>query len=222
MLVRTVWISFPQEYFTLFFNNMEESENQEQTTNYISDAPSSRKKVFIPIIIILVIIVGVLMTIKASVQKESRLALQPVVLNEGAELPNFRLHSIEGAKLDIGDLPHKVMMLNFWATWCDACMEEMPSIVSLREQYVQKGFEVLGINVDENPSKVVPDIAKKLGMKFPIFTDKDNALADMFDVHAIPLTVIIDKNRKILFLESGGRDWNTEELHQMLDKWLSL
>jgi peroxiredoxin len=222
LLVRTVWISFPQEYFTLFFNNMEESENQEQTTNYISDAPSSRKKVFIPIIIILVIIVGVLMTIKASVQKESRLALQPVVLNEGAELPNFRLHSIEGAKLDIGDLPHKVMMLNFWATWCDACMEEMPSIVSLREQYVQKGFEVLGINVDENPSKVVPDIAKKLGMKFPIFTDKDNALADMFDVHAIPLTVIIDKNRKILFLESGGRDWNTEELHQMLDKWLSL
>ena len=200
---------------------MEDSENQEPTTHFTPDPPPSRKKIFIPIIVILVVIVGSLMAIKASVQKESRLAVQPVELNEGAELPNFSLNPLTGDPIKLGDLPHKVVLINFWATWCEACMEEMPSLVSLRDQYASKGFEVLGVNVDENPAQVVPETAKKLGIKFPIFTDKGNALAEMFDVRAIPLSVLIDKNRKILLVESGGRDWNTEDIHQMLDKWLS-
>ncbi len=200
---------------------MEDSENQETTSPFIPDAPPSRKRIFIPIVVILVVVIGALMAIKASVQKESRLALQPVELSEGATLPNFQLNSLEGTKSQVGDLSHKVMMINFWATWCEACMEEMPSIVSLREKYQSKGFEVLGVNVDENPQQVVPATAKKLGVKFPIFTDKNNALAEMFDVHAIPLTVVMDKNRKILMIEAGGRDWNTEDMHQMMEKWLS-
>ena len=100
-------------------------------------------------------------------------------------------------------------------------MEEMPSLVQLRDQYASKGFEVLGVNVDENPGQVVPDATKKLGIKFPVYTDKNNSLAEMFDVHAIPLSVLIDKNRKILLVESGGRDWNAEDIHQILDKHLS-
>ncbi len=200
---------------------MEESENNEQPTSFIPDPPSSRKKIFIPIIVILIVIVGALMAIKASVHKEARLATQQVELLEGAEIPNFELNKLEGGKIQVTDLPHKIMMINFWATWCEACMEEMPSLVSLRDQYAPKGFEILGVNVDENPGEAAPDAMKKMGIKFPIFTDKSNALAELFDVHAIPLTVIIDKNRKILLVEPGGRDWNTEEMHQLLQKWLN-
>jgi thiol-disulfide isomerase/thioredoxin len=200
---------------------MEETENQEPTAHFTPDPPTSRKKIFIPIVILLVVIVGALMTIKASVQKEAHLATTPVELNEGVELPNFSLNALAGAQSKVGDLPHKVMLINFWATWCEACMEEMPSLITLRDQYAAKGFEVLGINVDENPASVVPEAAKKLGIKFPIFTDKNNALAELFDVHAIPLSVVIDKNRKILLVETGGRDWNTEEIQQMMNKWLS-
>ena len=112
-------------------------------------------------------------------------------------------------------------MINFWATWCEACMEEMPSLVALREQYAPKGFEILGVNVDENPAQSAPDAVKNMGIKFPIFTDKSNALAELFDVHAIPLTVIIDKSRKILLVEPGGRDWNTEDMQQLMQKWLN-
>ena len=186
----------------------------------LSSGPS-KKKILLPIAVILIVIVGVLMAIKSSVHKEAKIALQPIDLNEGSALPNFDLTRLDGSKVAVGDLPHKVMMLNFWATWCEACMEEMPSIVALREKYSAKGFEVLGVNVDENPNQVVPGTLLKLGMKFPIFTDQSNALAEMFDVHAIPLTVIIDHNRKILLVESGGRDWNEEEIQQMMDKWLS-
>ena len=112
------------------------------------------------------------------------------------------------------------IVVDFWATWCEACMEEMPSMVALREKYAAQGFEILAINVDENPSQSVPPIVNSLKIKFPIFTDKTNALSEMFDVHAIPLSVMINKDRKILMIESGGREWNDDEVHQMLEKWL--
>lgn len=185
------------------------------------DSGPSRKKILIPIAAILVIIVGALMAIKASVQKEARLNLQPVELVEGAELPNFELTKLDGKTVKVGDLPGKVKMLNFWATWCEACMEEMPSIVKLRETYNARGFEVIGLNVDETPSKAVPPTEQKFGMKFPTFMDPTNALTELFDIHAIPLTVIFDDDRKILLIESGSREWDNEEMHTLVEKWLS-
>jgi peroxiredoxin len=192
----------------------------EDSETILSEDRPNRKKVFIPIAVILVLIVGALLAVKASVHKEARLTSQPLELTEGAEVPNFELSKLDGSKVQLADVPTKVNMINFWATWCEACMEEMPSIVTLRDQYSPKGFEVLGVNVDENPTEATPPIIKKLGIKFPIFTDPDNTLAEMFDVRAIPLTVIINKSRKILLVEPGGRDWDTDEMHELLDKWV--
>jgi thiol-disulfide isomerase/thioredoxin len=201
---------------------MEDSENQDipaQQTTFIPEEPVSRKRIFLPIVVILALIVGTLMYIKASVQKESRLEHQTIQLSEGADIPNLELTKLDGSKVKLSDLPHKVMMINFWATWCEACIEEMPSLVKLREAYNSKGFEVLGINVDSNSVKVAPPAMQKFGIKFPVFMDKNEELAEIFDVHAIPLNVIINQDRKILLIE-GSRDWDTEEVHQMLDNWL--
>ena len=200
---------------------MEESENQDTAPEVHSFDPPSRKKVFLPIVIILTIVVVALMAIKASVHKEAQLNSQPVELNEGATHPNFELVKLDGTKIQIGDIDKKVKMINFWATWCEACMVEMPSIVALREKFASKGFEILGVTVDEDPKAVVPSIVKKFGMNFPVFTDPGNALAELFDVHAIPLTVIVNKDRKILLVESGERDWNGEDINQMIEKWVS-
>ena len=180
----------------------------------------SKKNIFIPIVIILAMIVTALMAIKASVHKEVRLNTQPIELVEGAEIPNFQLTSLDGTKKKIGDLPHKLMMINFWATWCEACMDEMPSMVALRDKYAAQGFEIISINVDENPNQTVPPILKKLKIQFPVFSDPDSALSDQFDVHAIPLTLVVNKSRKILMLESGGHEWNDDETHLLIEKWL--
>jgi peroxiredoxin len=196
---------------------MEETQNLDPTPL----PETNKKKIFLPIVVILVLVVGALMAIKASVQKEAHLSSQPVELIEGAQIPDVQMSRLDGTQVSVSDLPHKVMMINFWATWCEACMEEMPSIVALREKYKAQGFEVLAVNVDENPTQAAPPTAKKLGMNFPIFTDKSNALAEMFDVHAIPLTVIINKDRKILYVESGGRDWNAEDIQQMMTQWVA-
>lgn len=201
-------------------DNEEKLESAERQTILTSEPERNPKRIFIPIAVILTLILGTLIAIKASVQKETRLAFQRIELIEGAELPNLSLTYLDGKKTMLADLPHKVTMINFWATWCEACLEEMPSIVSLRNQFSSQGFEVLGVNVDEDPERVAPGMVQKFNMPFPILTDKNGELAQMFDVHAIPLTVIISKNRKILFVESGGREWNTEDIQQMMKNWL--
>ena len=200
---------------------MEDSENHESASqpSFIPEPPRKRRLI-IPVVVILTLVVGSLMAVKHSFQKQARLNHDRVELVEGAELPDLDLVKLDDTKVQLSDLSHKVMMINFWATWCEACMEEMPSLVKLREEFAPKGFEILGINVDENPRPVATTAAVKLGIKFPLFTDAGNALSEIFDVHAIPLTVIINKDRKILMIEAGGRDWGSDEVRQLMEKWL--
>ena len=123
-------------------------------------------------------------------------------------------------KTELSDIKAKVILVNFWATWCEACMVEMPSIVQLRNEYKDKGFEVVGVNLDENFEAVVPKATKELGITFPVFSDVEGKITDYFDVHAIPLTVILGAGRKILFIENGDRNWNDQDIHHQLEQWL--
>ncbi|NDG85431.1 MAG: TlpA family protein disulfide reductase [Proteobacteria bacterium] len=202
---------------------MEDSENLETSPgpSYLPPEPPSRRRLLIPVIAILVVVVASLMAVKASFQRDIRSTHERVELTEGSEIPNLELIRMDESKVRLGDLPHKVMLINFWATWCEACMEEMPSLVQLREKFVSRGFEILGVNVDENPIPLAVNTAKKLGINFPMFTDKSGNLGNQFDLNAIPLTVVINKNRKILMVEAGGREWNTEDVHQLIEKWLA-
>ncbi len=142
-------------------------------------------------------------------------------LNTGAVLPDFTLEKLEGGSLPVSQLKYKILLVNFWATWCEACMVEMPSIIQLKEKFKDRGFEVAAIDVDENPAVVVPKVAKRLGMNFPIFIDHDSELADLFEVNAIPLTAIINRDRKILAIEPGERNWMSDAVQAKVEKWLS-
>lgn len=200
---------------------MEDSENQETPqSSYILPEPPSRRRFLIPVVAILAITVASLMAVKASFQKPKSHLSQPVELSEGSTLPDLELVRMDGSKVNLSELKHKVMLLNFWATWCEACLEEMPSLVQLRNTFSPKGFEVLGVNVDDNPVPAAAQMATRLSINFPLFTDKSGDLSAIFDLNAIPLTVIINGDRKILMVESGGRDWNSEEIQQLLGKWL--
>ena len=202
---------------------MEDSDHLDSTPGqtYLPPEPPGKRRLLLPVVAILGVVVISLMAVKASFQKEMRASHQRIELTEGGEVPDIELTRLDESKVRLDDLPHKVMMINFWATWCEACMEEMPSLVQLREKYASKGFEILGVNVDENPVPVAANTAKKLGINFPIFTDKQGMLGNQFDLNAIPLTVIINKNRKILMVEAGGREWNSDEVQQLIEKWLS-
>ncbi len=114
----------------------------------------------------------------------------------------------------------KVVLVNFWATWCEACMAEMPSIQKLYDQLKGEGFLVVAINVDEHPEKVVPRVISELHLTFPIFTEIDGGMSKVFDVVAIPFSVVADRNHKISWSESGERDWGSADTIRDIRKLL--
>ncbi len=150
--------------------------------------------------------------------------IAPAALKIGNTIPDFpiqdfKIGSTRFASALTGD--KKVVMVNFWATWCEPCTTEMPTIVKLREAYAPQGFEVLAVNVDEDPGEKLTSMILRLKMDFPVYVDPDQKAADIFDVHAIPLTVILDRNRRVLLIETGERDWNGSEFRSQLDHWLA-
>ena len=100
-------------------------------------------------------------------------------------------------------------------------MVEMPSIIQLYRGYKDRGFDVVAVNLDTDPTAVLPRTMQKYGMTFNVYTDGDSKLADLFQVQAIPLSVVIDHNRKILMIENEGIDWNDSEFRATLEKWLA-
>lgn len=143
-------------------------------------------------------------------------------LKVGTVLPDFQLHPYQAnGTYAVSSLKSKVNLINFWATWCEACMIEMPSIVALHQGYKDRGFDVLAVNLDQNPDTVLPRTIQKYKMGFTVFTDQDSHLADLFQIQAIPLTVVVDQNRKILMIENEGIDWNGSQFRAALEKWLS-
>lgn len=184
-------------------------------------------KLLIPVVGLLIAIVIALTVIKkmSGTSPRSSQTTDGFEIKVGAIIPDFNLPLFQGAEIAASKLIEtqkaKVVLINFWATWCDACVAEMPSLIRLRNQYKEKGLSFVAVNLDENPDQVLPKALKNFAITFPVYHDEDGKLAEIFDVRAIPLTVLMDSERKILFIESGERDWDDVEIHSKMERWLS-
>ena len=117
--------------------------------------------------------------------------------------PDFTLHALSGgANLRLKEQRGRVVMVNFWATWCGPCRQEMPQLNRLYEKYKSSGFVLLGVNVDEDTSKAA-DVAAKLGVTFPVLLDTDKAVSKLYDVSTMPSTMIIDRDGKVRYVHRG-------------------
>jgi thiol-disulfide isomerase/thioredoxin len=179
-------------------------------------------KVMVPLVVILVLVVGGLSYVKSQMGGKHLETQAQEQLAVGKTLPDFVLKRFGPGSIKASELKSKVLLINFWATWCEACMVEMPSIIRLRKHYADRGLGVAEINVDDNPDVALPSVLKKLGIDFPVYVDEGQKLSEAFDVHAIPLTVIVDKNFKVVLIESGERNWNGDDVHSDIEKWLAL
>lgn len=134
-------------------------------------------------------------------------------------MPDLNLHPIgSDAPVRLSSIPAKAILLNFWATWCEACMVEMPSIVRLREKLKASGFEVLGVNMDEEPEAAFAKVAGRLKMTFPNFKDPDGELGDLFQLSAMPLSVVFGADRKIVLVQIGDREWDAPVTVELIQK----
>ena len=123
-------------------------------------------------------------------------------LAPAAPAPDFTLRTLDGQKLRLGEQRGQVVLVNFWATWCGPCRQEMPHLNKLYEKYKSSGFVLLGVNVDDDTAQVA-GVASKLGVKFPVLPDSDKRVSRQYDVNAMPSTVLIDRDGRVRYLHRG-------------------
>ena len=155
------------------------------------------------------------MTLIARVFQTSRLlavaALTVVSSGAGAAVtpsagaPDFTLPSLDGPNLRLQEQRGRVVMINFWATWCGPCRVEMPHLAKLYEKYRGSGFTVLAVNIDEDPHKAA-SLAKQLGMRFPVLLDTEKKVSRLYDLSTMPSTVLVDRDGRVRFVHRGYRD----------------
>jgi peroxiredoxin len=135
------------------------------------------------------------------------------------EAPAFNLKDIEGGMEGLADYKGKVIILNFWATWCPNCIEEMPSLQRLWEKFRVKGVEVIAVAVDRKIDNV-KSFAQRLGLTFPVLLDTDGMVRKNYEVSALPITYIIGKDGKISGRIFGGRDWAGKKSDALMEHLL--
>ena len=130
--------------------------------------------------------------------------LQAAMPALGSKAPDFTLRSSSGKNLKLSEYRGQVIMLNFWATWCAPCREEMPQLNRLYEQYRRGGFVLLGVNIDDKP-KAAEDLAQQLKLTFPVLFDADKQVSRRYDVDAMPSTLLIDRDGNVQYIHRGYR-----------------
>jgi cytochrome c biogenesis protein CcmG, thiol:disulfide interchange protein DsbE len=120
----------------------------------------------------------------------------------------FQVATPDNTQLKLADFKGKVVFLNFWATWCKPCEEEMPSMERLYQRFKDKGLVVLAISEDSAGAGVVGAYVKKHNLSFPVGLDPKMSVAGLYGVWAIPSTVIIDKKGQRALVANGPRPWD--------------
>jgi peroxiredoxin len=125
----------------------------------------------------------------------------------GQTAPDLTLTDMQGQKVSLSQFRGKVVILNFWATWCPPCREEMPSMEKLHLDYQDKGLVMLAVNVEQNGKEVVADFLKKTPYSFPILLDEDQVVQNSYGVFRFPESFIIDRNGVVIERIIGARNW---------------
>jgi len=119
-----------------------------------------------------------------------------VVQAEPKMAPNFTLKSRSGENIKLSELRGQVVLVNFWASWCGPCRQEMPILEKLYKKYESLGFVILGVNVDDDPAQA-ESLLKLIGVSFPVLFDSDKKISEKYGVAAMPSSFFIDRDGKL-------------------------
>ena len=120
----------------------------------------------------------------------------------GQSAPDFALKSSTGENLRLSEYRGDVVMINFWATWCGPCRQEMPLLDELYSRYQRVGFNLLGVNIDDDSRRAM-QMVDELGVKFPVLFDARKEVSKLYEVNAMPVTVIVDREGTVRYVHHG-------------------
>jgi peroxiredoxin len=138
----------------------------------------------------------------------------------GQPAPTFQLEALSGGVQSLQDYRGKAIILNFWATWCEPCREEMPSLESLYLRYKDRGLVVLGVSVDEEGWAPIQDFLKVIPVSFPVLLDQEQKVTELFETFRIPETFFIDPQGKVAAKVVGPQDYNQEVFFKKVERIL--
>ncbi|MFZ3092052.1 MAG: TlpA disulfide reductase family protein [Nitrospirota bacterium] len=138
----------------------------------------------------------------------------------GRPAPDFTLKDTSGKNASLKDYKGRVVMINFWATWCPPCRQEMPSMEELFKEYNKKGFEILAISSDSQGEKIVKPFMEFYELNFRALMDPEGNVHSIYGVTAIPTTYIVDKQGNVTHKIMGPMDWKDKKSKEMIERLL--
>jgi len=139
------------------------------------------------------------------------------VVKPGEPAPNFQLRDMNGRNVSLSDLRGKVVLLNFWATWCGPCRVEMPAMERLYRAYDRKDFEILAVSTDAQGTAVTRPFQQENKLTFPILHDSDFRVGLSYGARTLPMTFMVDRQGIVRQHIFGARDWEALEAHQLIE-----
>lgn len=134
--------------------------------------------------------------------------------------PDFTLVDTTGRTWSLGELKGQVVFVNFWASWCQPCLQEMPSMQALNSFLPDEGFVMLSILFNDAPA-LAENIAERLNLTFPILIDPENSAARAYGLTGVPETYIIDKQGVLRKKFIGPVEWNSAAARQMVQQYIN-
>ncbi|MFS0781156.1 thiol-disulfide oxidoreductase ResA [Bacillus sp. 1P06AnD] len=157
-----------------------------------------KRRLAVRTVILAVLLIALAYTLYANFNKD-----KAGEVSKGDMAPNFVLKDLEGKSYKLSDFKGQGVFLNFWATWCKPCEEEMPAMNVLNAQYKEQGVQVLTVNVGESDVSV-KNFRDRFGLQFPILKDQDDAVQQIYGVYNLPATYLINKDGKVVDVKTGG------------------
>jgi peroxiredoxin len=131
--------------------------------------------------------------------------------------PDFTLPTLEGREISLSSLKGKVVILTFWAIWCQVCREEMPVLDSLYKQCRNRGLEVVGVNIDREPATCIQDFVRERGISYPILLDRERKAMKVYRAHFLPTTFVLNRAGVVVDKKVGIHDWMSPQSQGLLE-----
>ncbi|BCS53960.1 TlpA disulfide reductase family protein [Geobacter sp. SVR] len=165
--------------------------------------------------LVMLLLMTAAVSLSGCTRKEQTAAKQAP--SENSPAPDVQVTALDGSTLKLSDLRGKVVLLNFWATWCPPCREEIPSMMALEKSMSGKPFQMVAVSIDEGGKQAVESFFQTSGFKLPAYTDPEGKAGKIYGITGVPETFIIDKRGILVKKVIGALSWDSPEAHAFLE-----
>ena len=174
------------------------------------------KRHYLLYLLLTILVAVVIYRVQTPVDSQVKIKSQ-VGLEVGMQAPDFTLRNLNGNLEGLSEFKDQVVVLNFWATWCAPCLEEMPAFETLYRRYRSQGLTVIAVSLDRGDTSKVVKFVDEHSLTFPVLLDLDGIAERIYPSFTIPFTYVIDKKGRIAARVDGAKNWSSNETFAALD-----